>query len=74
VRWKHTRKDDPRARLVDDVRRAAGMIAAVVQDAERLKVTVPELAQGCSSAWRQWARHLSAERRDGQQDPGQVSD
>jgi hypothetical protein len=58
VRWKHTRKHDPRARLADDVRRCAGLMAAVVADAERLRVSVPELALGCASAWRRWARHL----------------
>lgn len=60
MRWKRTRRHDPRARLADDVRRTAGLMAAVVQDAERLKVTVPELALGCASAWRRWARHLAS--------------
>ena len=58
VRFKRTRRDDPRARLIEDVRRTAGFMAAVIQDAERLKVTVPELAAGCVSAWRRWGRHL----------------
>jgi hypothetical protein len=40
-------------------------MAAVVADAERLKVTVPELALGCASAWRQWGRHLAGQRDEG---------
>jgi hypothetical protein len=62
MRWKRTRKDDPRARLADDVRRCAGLMAAVVQDAERLKVTLPELALGCVSARRRWGRYLAGQR------------
>jgi hypothetical protein len=58
MRWKRTRRDDPRARLADDIRRTAGLMAAVVADAERLKVSVPELALGCVSAWSRWARRL----------------
>jgi hypothetical protein len=34
------------------------MMAAVVAEAERLKVAVPELALDCASAWRRWARRL----------------
>jgi hypothetical protein len=59
MRWKPTRRDDPRARLADDIRRTAGLMAAVVADAERLRVTVPERALDCASAWRRWARRLA---------------
>jgi hypothetical protein len=63
MRWKRTRRrEDRHARLAEDVRRTAGYMAAVVQDAERLKVSVPELALGCVSAWRRWARHLAGQR------------
>jgi hypothetical protein len=58
VRWKRRRREDRGARLADDVRRAAGFMAFVLQDAERLKVPIPELAYGCVSAWRRWTRHL----------------
>ena len=59
MRWKRTRKDDPRARLAADIARCAGYMAAIVADADRLKVSIPELALGCASAWRQWARRLA---------------
>jgi hypothetical protein len=58
VRWKRTRRHDPRARLVEDVKRTAGFMAAVVQDATRLGLPVPDLAAGCVNAWRRWGRHL----------------
>jgi hypothetical protein len=38
---------------------AAGYMAAVVAEAERLRVSVPELALGCASSWRRWARRLA---------------
>jgi hypothetical protein len=62
MRWKRTRREDPRARLADDIRRTAGLMAAVVADAERLRVAVPDLVLGCASAWQRWARHLRRER------------
>jgi hypothetical protein len=37
----------------------AGYMAAVVAEAERLRVSVPELALGCASSWRRWARRLA---------------
>jgi hypothetical protein len=49
------------ARLVQDITRCAGLMAAVVADAERLRMSVPELALGCASAWRRWARHLAGQ-------------
>jgi hypothetical protein len=58
MRWRRKRRDDPRARLAQDIRRTAGFMAAVVQDASRLGVPVPELAVGCLNAWRRWGRHL----------------
>ena len=61
MRWKRTRRGNPRARLADDVRRTAGLMAAVVADAERLRVSVPDLALGCASTWRRWARHLAGQ-------------
>jgi hypothetical protein len=38
MRWKRIRRDDRRTRLADDVRRTAGLMAAVIADAERLKL------------------------------------
>jgi hypothetical protein len=60
VRFKRTRRDDPRARLAQDVRRTAGYMAAIVEDASRLGVPVPDLAAGCVNAWRRWGRHLES--------------
>jgi hypothetical protein len=58
MRWKRTRRHDPRTRLADDIRRTAGLMAAVVQDAARLGVPIPNLAADCVSAWHRWGRHL----------------
>jgi hypothetical protein len=58
MRFKRRRRDDPRSRLAEDVRRTSGLMAAVIQDATRLGVPVPDLAAGCARAWRRWSRHL----------------
>jgi hypothetical protein len=62
MRFKRRRRDDLRSRLAEDVRRTAGLMAAVIQDAARLGVPVPDLAAGCVSAWRRWSRHLEERR------------
>lgn len=61
MRFKRRRRDDPRSRLAEDIRRTAGLMAAVIQEAARLGVPVPDLAAGCVSAWRYWGRHLDGD-------------
>lgn len=53
-----TRRDDPRSRLAQDAQRVAGFTEAIVNEATRLGLPVPELAVGCVNAWRRWARYL----------------
>jgi hypothetical protein len=58
MRWRRRRRDDPRVRLAQDIRQIAGFMAAVVDQAERLHLEVPDLAAGCVNAWRRWGRYL----------------
>lgn len=53
------RREDRRAWVIEDVRRCAGWMAAIVAEAERLGLPVPELAHGCVRAWWTWHDHLS---------------
>jgi hypothetical protein len=62
MHWRRKQRDDPRARLAQDIRRAAGFMAAIVDEASRLGLPVPDLAAGCVSAWRRWSRHLEERR------------
>jgi hypothetical protein len=58
MRSRRKRRDDPCARLAQDIRRAAGFMAAVVDEASRLGLPVPELATACINARRRWGWQL----------------
>jgi len=53
------RRQDPRRRLADDARRAAGFMEAVAADARRLGAELPEAALACAVVWRHWAARLA---------------
>jgi hypothetical protein len=55
-------KEDPRARLADDIRRAAGYMEAIVAQAERLDMPVPQAIHTCVAVWRGWFRALDRRR------------
>jgi hypothetical protein len=62
MHWRRKRRDDPRARLAQDIQRVTGFMEAVHDEAKRLGLPVPDLAAGCLSAWRRWSRHLDNSR------------
>lgn len=47
-----------RQRLASDTRRTVGMMRAVLLDAERAKVEVPEGVAASVTVWRSWAERL----------------
>ena len=51
-------KDDPRARLADDLRRLAGLLDACIEIARRLKLPVPNEADACVRMLRGWSRNV----------------
>jgi hypothetical protein len=53
------RKQDPKGRLADDARRAAGYLEAVAADARRLGAELPEATLACVTVWRSWAARLA---------------
>jgi hypothetical protein len=54
ARWQ-----DPRRRLADDARRAAGYMQAVAEDARRQGAELPEAALACVTIWRSWSDRLA---------------
>jgi hypothetical protein len=65
---KHNREDERRTLLHDDIRRCAGYMESIIQEARRLDVTVPSALVVCTDAWRGWHRSLAAKRIDPPQD------
>jgi hypothetical protein len=53
------RRQDPRRRLADDARRAAGYMEAVTADAKRLGAELPEATLACLTVWRHWSARLA---------------
>ena len=53
------RTQDPRARLADDARRAAGYMGVVAADAKRQGAELPEATLACVKVWRHWAARLA---------------
>jgi hypothetical protein len=49
-----------RRRLVDDIRRLAGLAESVVTAAERLGEQPPEDVTRCVDVWRTWQRRIAA--------------
>jgi hypothetical protein len=56
-RWRR-HVPERRARLADDVRVLAGFADAVVSEARRLGLEVPEGVAACVVVWSNWARRL----------------
>jgi hypothetical protein len=62
---KHSRDDErQRQQLGDDIRRCAGFMQTIIEEARRLDVTVPSALVVCTDAWRGWHRSLAARRVD----------
>ncbi len=57
--WLRRRRADRRDLLREEVRRCAGWMAIIVEDAERLDLPVPGPARGCVRTWRTWGEHLA---------------
>jgi hypothetical protein len=53
------RGQDPKRRLADDARRAAGYMDAVAADARRQGAELPEAMLACVTVWRHWAARLA---------------
>ena len=53
------REQDPKIRLADDARRAAGYMDAVVTDARRQGAELPEATLACVTVWWHWAARLA---------------
>jgi hypothetical protein len=51
---------DRRRRLADDAARVVGFMAAVLTDARRAQVPIPEAVAAAIPAWRDWAAALAA--------------
>jgi len=58
-RWWWRRQVTQRARLADDARNAAWLMAAVLADAERARAEVPDGVAACLTVWRSWAGRLA---------------
>jgi hypothetical protein len=50
--------EDRRRQVAEDVRRAAGYMEAIVQQARRLDMAVPGAIVVCVDTWRGWYRAL----------------
>ena len=54
--------DELRTQLVDDIRRCAGYMLAVIQTARGLEITVPPAIVLSVDNWNGWHRSLAAKR------------
>jgi hypothetical protein len=59
-----------RRRLVEDVHRTVGLMAAVLADARRARVEVPDGVTASVTVWRSWAADLDPTGQAGHDDPG----
>lgn len=55
MRWPRRRRPDLRQRLIEDIRRTAGLMTAVIVDARRLGIEVPIAVTTTVWIWRSWA-------------------
>jgi hypothetical protein len=58
-RWRQRRQQDWRERLIVDIHRTAGLMRAVIVDARRLGVEVPDGVEVAVWIWRSWADRLA---------------